>query len=171
MAQKSHKDNQKLLIRVYQPGTPSGRWGGPGRAGPAMTGMFVEPFPLDFWKLERSFVRTPHQHFIPCPHSLRRFVKKIRYLIPPSLSPYHRYACFSVIAFLVIPSSQFSESLDHNEKRCSLAQCVCHQNDGFMIIAVIQSARRPNSRSESPEILGRIVFFITAVGRSPPSSC
>jgi len=169
--QKSRKDNPKLHIRVYQPGSPGVRASGPGRAGPAMTGLFVEPFPLDFWKLERSFVRTPPQDFFPCHKSLKRFVRTARYLIPLSLSPHHRYACFSVIAFLVIPSSQFSEFLESDEKRCSSAHYVCHQNDGFVIIAVIQGARRPNSRSESPEILGRIVFFITAVGRSPPSFC
>jgi hypothetical protein len=171
VAQKSLKNNQKLVIRVYKRGGSGGRWGGPGRAGPAMTGLFVEPFPLDFWKLEKSFVRTSSPHFIPSHDSVRRFIKKIRCLVPPAVSPYHRCACFTVLAFLVIPSGQIPESLNPNDKRSSLAHCVSHQNDGFMIIAVIQSARRPNSRSESPEILGRIVFFITAVGRSPPSFC
>ena len=171
MAQTSRKHNQKVLIRVYRHGNSGGQSGGPGRAGPAMTGFFVEPLPLDFWKLERSLIRTPIPKFVSSPLCLRRFVKKIRYLVPPAISPYRRYACFTVLAFLVIPSSQLSESLNQNEKRCQLAHSVCHQNDGFMIIAVIQNARRPHSRSESPEILGRIVFFITAVGRSPPSGC
>jgi hypothetical protein len=135
-----------------------------------MAGMFVEPFPLDFWKLERSYVLSSSQNFIACHVSLRRFIKKIRCLVPPAVSPYHRYACFTVLAFLAIPASQIPESLSLNEKQSSEAHSVCHQNDGFLIIAVFQSARRPHSRSMSPEILGRIVFFISAVGRSPPSS-
>jgi hypothetical protein len=171
VAQTSRKQNQKVLIRVYRQGSSVGHWGGPGRAGPAMAGFFVEPRPLDFWKLEKSLLRTPTPKLIDCPRYLKRFVKKIRYLVPPAISPYRRYAYFTVLAFLVIPPDQLSETLSQTEKRSQLAQSVCHENDGFMIVAVIQNARRPHSRSESPEILGRIVFFITAVGRSPPPRC
>lgn len=171
MAQTSRKQNPKVLIRVYRQGNPRGQWGGPGRAGPAMAGFFVEPRPLDFWQLEKSFQRTPAPKFFASPLYLKRFVKKIRYLVPPVVSPYRRYAYFTVLAFLVIPPSQLTETLNQTEKRSQLAHSVCHENDGFMIVAVIQNARRPHSRSESPEILGRIVFFITAVGRSPPPRC
>ncbi|MBI4963335.1 MAG: hypothetical protein HY913_08660 [Desulfomonile tiedjei] len=130
-----------------------------------MSGFFVEPFPLDFWKLEKSFTRS--RVFSPFyPPWVRRFVNNIRCL---PLSPYHRYACYTIVAFLVIPSASLSESFNQDAKSRSTKPCVCYVPEGFLIVAVLHTARRRYSRSESPEILGRIVFFITAVGRSPPA--
>ncbi len=48
------RNRSKFLVRVCKKGQRVTR-GGPGWAGPALTGFFVEPFPLDFWKLEKSF--------------------------------------------------------------------------------------------------------------------
>jgi hypothetical protein len=162
---KRRKSGSNLLIPVYRHRAGLRHCGGPGRAGPAMSGLFVEPFPLDFWKLEKSFVLTPHCDAVRRLLSLKRLIRQIR-----PMSPYHGYACFTVITFLVISSPALSASLNEDARRCSSLPCFIQVHSGLFIVAVIHAARRRHSRSESPEIPGRIVFFITAVGRSPPSS-
>lgn len=162
--QKRRKSNSKLLIPVYRHRAGLKYRGGPGRAGPALAGFFVEPFPLDFWKLERSFELTSKSSPLFCAQSIRRFIRQIR-----PLSPYQGYACLTVITYLIIPAPSQSASLTEDAKRCSTTRCWCQVHSGLLIVAVVHTARRRYSRSESPEIPGRIVFFITAVGRSPPS--
>jgi hypothetical protein len=165
MVQKNRTKSSKWQVRVYRPRTRVLNRGAPGREGPAMSGFFVEPFPLDFWKLEKSFSRTRvSSPFYP--PWVRRFINNIRSL---PLSPYHRYACYTIVAFLVIPSASLSESFNQDARNQSTARHVFFVHDGLLIVAVVHTARRRHSRSESPEILGRVVFFITAVGRSPPS--
>ena len=164
MVRKKRKNGSKLLIPVYRHRAGVTCRGGPGRAGPALTGFFVEPFPLDFWKLERSFRQTASYGPVVCATSLKRLLRQIR-----PLSPYHGYACLTVITYLVIPSPTHSDSLNEDVKRCSSARCFYHVHSGLLIVALVHTARRRHSRSESPEIPGRIIFFVTAVGRSPPS--
>lgn len=164
MVPKRRKSRSKLLIPVYRHRAGLMHRGGPGRAGPAMTGLFVEPFPLDFWKLEKSFILTPRSEAFLRLQSLKRLIKQIR-----PMSQYHGYACFTVIAYLVVSSPIVSASLNEDAKRCSSSRCFFQIHSGLFIVAVIHAARRRHSRSESPEIPGRIVFFVTAVGRSPPS--
>jgi len=165
VVQKIRTNRSKWQVRVYRPGNHKLNRGGPGREGPAFTGFFVEPFPLDLWKLEKSFARsrTASPFYPPW---VRRFVNNIRNL---PLSPYHRYTCYTIVAFLVIPSASLSESFNQDAKSHSTNRCVYYVHDGFLIVAVVHTARRRHSRSESPEILGRTVFFILATGRSPPS--
>ena len=165
MVQKNRTKRSKWQVRVYRPRTRVLNRGAPGREGPAMSGFFVEPFPLDFWKLEKSFAKTRvSSPFYP--PWVRRFVNNIRCL---PLSPYHRYTCYTIIAFLVIPSASLSESFNQDAKSHATNRCVYYVHDGVLIVAVVHTARRRHSRSESPELLGRIVFFIIATGRSPPS--
>jgi len=165
VVQKKRTSNSRWQVRVYRPRARALNRGAPGRESPAMSGFFVEPFPLDFWKLEKSFARTRvSSPFYP--PWIRRFVQNIRSL---PLSPYHRYTCYTIVAFLVIPSASLSESFNQDARSYSSSRSVYHVHDGLLIVAVVHTARRRHSRSESPEILGRIVFFITATGRSPPS--
>ncbi len=169
MSRKRHKESYQWLIRVGRKPAPKGPGGGPGRAGPAFADFFVAPFPLDFWKLETSFARTRPTPLLVYPNCVKSFIKGVRNRIPRPLSQRHRYTYFTFIALLLIPSPTLSDSIATDAKRCSLLRRIFTLDDGFFIVAITQRVRRRYSRSESPEILGRIVFFITAVGRSPPS--
>jgi hypothetical protein len=169
VSRKRHKESYQLLIRVGRKPISNGSAGGPGRAGPAFADFFVEPFPLDFWNLEKSFARTRPTPLLVYPSCIKSFVKGVRNRNPRPLSQRHRCTYFTFIALLLIPSPTLSDSIATDAKRCSLTRRILTLDDGFFIVAVIQAIRRPHSRSESPEILGRIVFFITAVGRSPPA--
>jgi len=164
VAPKSHKTRARVLIPVHRQTGGLSHMGGPGRAGPALTGFFVEPFPIDFWKLKRSFaLSAPSSPFLGA-QSLRRLSKQGRHL-----SPYQSYACLAIITFFVIPSPTQAASLNEDAKRCSSTRCFYQVLSGLLIVAIVHAARGRHSRWESPEIPGRIVFFITAVGRSPPS--
>lgn len=168
MSRKSPNNSCRWLARVCRKQTRKSSSGGPGRAGPALTGFFVEPFPLDFWKLEKSFVRSPSNPLLVYPSCVKSFVKNIRNLNPRTLSSRYRHTYFTFIALLIVPFPTLSDSIANDAKRCSLARRGGTPSGGFVIVAFIQRVRRRHSRSESPEILGRIIFFITAVGRSPP---
>lgn len=170
MARKSLKAGSTVVIGVRPNGRTVVRWGGPGRAGPAFTGLFVEPFALDFWKLEKSFILTPASNPFPCHRAVKRLSNHVRGLSRQPLLPHHRTAFLTVIAFLVIPSPTLSDSLSEDARRFSSTLCFCQVHGGLLIVAVLHTARKLHSRSVSPEIPGRIIFFITAVGRSPPSS-
>jgi hypothetical protein len=162
---KRRKSKSELLIPLCRRRAGLSHHGGPGRAGPAMADFFVQPFPLDFWRLEKSYELTAKLGPFISVQNIRRLIRQIR-----PLSPYQGYACLTVITFFVIPSPNQSASLNEDAKRCSLARCFCQVHSGLLVVAVVHTARRRHSRSESPEIPGRIVFFVTAVGRSPPSS-
>lgn len=169
MARRKTTSNCRSVIRVYLKRAcrvPS--LGGPGRAGPAMAGFFVEPVGLDFWNLEKSFVMTRATGARVFPNCLRSFVRNIRTLTPLTLFPRHRYTYLTFIALLIVPFPVLTDSIASDAKRCSVERRICTLNDGYVLVAVIQTVRRPHSRSESPEILGRVVFFVLAVGRSPP---
>ncbi len=168
MSRKRHKESYQLLIRVgRKPGSNvSAR--GPGRAGPAFADFCVQPFPLDFWKLEKSFERTRPTPLLVYPSCIKSFIKLARNRIPRPLSKRHRCAYLTFMSLLLIPPPTLLDSIATDARRCSLSSWILPLEDGFLIIAVIQTVRRRHSRSESPEILGRVVFFITAVGRSPP---
>lgn len=167
---KSPKNSCQCVVRVFRKRTrkSKGPAGGPGRAGPALTGFFVEPVPLDFWKLEKSFVRSPSDPLIIYPSRLKSFIKNVRNLNPRTLSSKYRHAYFTFIALLIVPLPTLSDSIADDAKRCSSARRVGAFSGGFVIVALVQRAKRRHSRSESPEIPGRIIFFIVAVGRSPP---
>ncbi len=169
MSRKSPKNSCRWLIRVCRKRTRKRSSGGPGRAGPALTGFFVEPFPLDFWKLEKSFTKSPTTPLLVYPSCVKSFVKNIRNLNPRTLSPRYRQTYLTFIALLIVPFPTLSDSIADDVKRCSSARRVGAMNGGFVIVALVQRARRRHSKSESPEILGRIIFFIVAVGRSPPN--
>ncbi len=165
MVRKNNAKVSRWQVRVYRPRTRVLDQTAPGREAPAMSCFFVEPFPLNFWKLEKSFART-RVSSLSYLLWVRRFVRNLRCL---PLPPYHRYTCYTIVAFLAIPSASLSESFNQEARNQSTARHVDFVHDGLLIVAVVHTARRRHSRSESPEILGRIVFFITAVGRSPPS--
>ncbi len=169
MSRKRHKESYQWLIRVGRKPAPNGCARGPGRAGPAFADFSVEPFPLDFWKLEKSFVRTRPTPLLVYPSCIKSFIKRARNRIPRPLSHRHRCTYLTFIALLLTPSPTLSDYIATDAKRCSLARWTLTLDDGFLIVAVIQTVGRLHSKSESPEILGRIVFFITAVGRSPPA--
>ncbi|MBI5251768.1 MAG: hypothetical protein HY912_19925 [Desulfomonile tiedjei] len=168
MVRRDFKGGSKFIVRVYKKGQPATRWGGPGRAGPALDGLFVEPTPLDFWKLEKSFRLSKPSRLFACPKTIRRFVQRFREGSQPTLSPYRRQACLMVIAFFVVPSSNLTDSVSQDARRCSQVPNVSQEHGGLLIIEIVQTSRGRHSRSASPEIPGRIVFFVTAVGRSPP---
>ncbi len=168
LSRKSPKNSCQWLVRLYRKQTRESSAGGPGRAGPALTGFFVEPFPLDFWKLEKSFTKSPSTPILVYPSCVKSLIKNIRNLNPRTLSPRYRHTCFTLIALLIVPFPTLSDSIADDAKRCSLARRDGTMNGGFVIVALVQRAKRRHSRSESPEILGRIIFFIVAVGRSPP---
>jgi hypothetical protein len=168
VSRKSQKNSCQWLIRVYRKRTRKIASGGPGRAGPTLAGFFVEPLPLDFWKLEKSFTRSPSTPLLVYPSCVKSFVKNIRNLNPRTLSSRYRHTYFTFIALLIVPFPTLSDSIATDVKRCSSVRRVGAMNGGFIIVALVQRAKRRHSKSESPEILGRIIFFITAVGRSPP---
>ncbi len=157
------------MVRVYRRQSLKGPGAGPGWAGPAFGDFFVEPFPLDFWKLEKSFAKTSGASFLAGPTHRKTFLRNVRNLIPRPFSPRYRYTYFTFIALLIVPTPTLSDSIATDAKRCSLIRRTWTLDDGLFIVTVVQKRRPRHSRSESPEILGRIVFFITAVGRSPPS--
>lgn len=168
VSRNSPKNSCKCLVQAYRKRTHKSSSGGPGRAGPSLSGFFVEPFPLDFWKLEKSFTKSPSTPILVYPSCVKSLIKNIRNLNPRTLSPRYRHTCFTLIALLIVPFPTLSDSIADDAKRCSSARRDGAMTGGFVIVALVQRARRRHSRSESPEILGRIVFFIVAVGRSPP---
>ena len=168
VSRKSPNNSCQWLIRAYRKKARKTSLGGPGRAGPALTGFFVEPLPLDFWKLEKSFTRSSTTPLLVYPSCVKSFVKNIRNLNPRTLSSRYRHTYFTFIALLIVPFPTLSDSIATDVKRCSSARRACTLNGGLVIVALVQRARRRHSKSESPEILGRIIFFITALGRSPP---
>jgi hypothetical protein len=168
VSRKLQKNSCQWLIRAYRKKTRKTSSGGPGRAGPTLTGFFVEPFPIDFWKLEKSFKKSPSTPLLVYPGCVKSFVKNIRNLNPRTLSARYRQTYFTFIALLIVPFPTLSDSIADDVKRCSSGRRSCSMNGGFVIVALVQRARRRHSKSESPEILGRIIFFIVAVGRSPP---
>lgn len=144
-------------------------WGGPGREGPALDGLFVEPRPLDFWKLEKSRALSPRSSPIPYPRALKRLLHHVRGLSLQPLVPRYQYTFLTVITYLIIPSSTLSDLVNEDGKRFCSTRSLCQVHGSLLIVAIVHTARSRYSRSRSPEIPGRIVFFITAVGRSPPS--
>jgi hypothetical protein len=168
VSRKSPKNSRQWLVRLYPKQTGQSSWGGPGRAGPALADFFVEPFPLDFWKLEKSFTRSPSTPLLVYPSCVKSLIKNFRNLNPRTLSSKYRHTYFTFIALLIVPLPTLSDSIANDAKRCSSARRDGNLNGGFVIVALVQRARRRHSRSESPEIAGRIIFFIVAVGRSPP---
>jgi hypothetical protein len=163
------KRGSKLLIGVYKRGKPVTRNGGPGRAGLAFGDFCVEPFPLDFWKLKRSFSLSRPSGRFACPQTIRRLAQRFRLGGHLPLSPYHRQACLMVIAFFVIASPTSTDSVTQDARRISLVPSIGQAHAGLLIVEVVQTSIRRGSRARSPEIPGRIVFFVSAVGRSPPS--
>jgi hypothetical protein len=169
VARQHVKAKSTVLIGVRRNARTMVRWGGPGRVGPAFAGLFVEPLTLDFWKLEKSFVLTPSSSPFPCPRAVKRLSNQVRGLSRQPFLPHHRHALLTVIAFLVIPASTPSASLSEDARRLCSTLCLCQVHGGLLVVAVVHTARKRHSRSDSPELSGRIVFFITAVGRSPPT--
>jgi hypothetical protein len=169
VARKHVKARSTVLIGMPRNGRTVVRWGGPGRVGPAFAGFFVEPFALDFWKLEKSFALSRAFSPFSCSRALKRLSNHVRGVSHQPFLPHHRYAFLTVITYLVIPASTLSDTLNEDGKRFCSTRCLCQVHGGLLVVAVVHTARKRHSRSESPEISGRIVFFITAVGRSPPS--
>jgi hypothetical protein len=167
VVRRNFKNRSKFLVRVCKKGQRVTHWGAPGWAGPALTGFFVEPFPLDFWKLEKSFSLSRPSRLFACTKAIRHFAQHFKQGAQPPLSPYRRRACMMVVAFFVIPSPNSTDSVTQDARRCS--QVVSQEHGGLLIIEIVQTSRARHSKSESPEIPGRIVFFVTAVGRSPPA--
>jgi hypothetical protein len=165
MVQKKRTKRSQWQVRVYRHLTRVREGEPPSRVGPAMSDFSVEPFPLAYWKLDKSFIRTSSVSPL-FPPRLRCFVQNIRSL---PLSAFHRNTCYTIVAFLVIPSASVPESFNQDARIHAAKRFGYYMHDGLLVFAVVHTARRRHSRSESPELLGRIVFFITAVGRSPPA--
>jgi hypothetical protein len=169
VARSDFRRGSKLLIRVYKREKPLTRYRGPGKAGLAFGDFCVEPFPLDFWKLKKSFSLSRPSGLFACPQTIRRLAQRFRLGGHLPLSPYHRQACLMVIAFFVIPSPTPTDSLTQDARRISLVPSIGQEHAGLLVVEVVQTSIRRGSRARSPEIPGRIVFFVSAVGRSPPS--
>lgn len=157
----------KKLSRVRQPGVRL-TLVGPGRAGHALADFWVEPQPLAYWKLKKSFVRIPPSSLFMCPRWIGRFIDKVRGSHTRPLSPRERCLCLTVVTFLFIPFPYSSQSVSEDARRCSSTCGAREFQGGLLIVAVVQTARYRHSRSQAPEMPGRIVFFVVAMGRSPP---
>lgn len=163
-----HMTNRSLrkLNPAYQHGTRAVPFA-PGREGPAMADFFAEPLSLDFWKLRKSFVRTRSSALLICPRWIGILIKKVTGSVARPLSPSQRL-CLIVTTLLLMPLARPLQWFRAEGKRCSSTPCACQSRGNVLHEAVGHAARRRHSRSESPEIPGRIVSFITAIGRSPP---
>lgn len=142
---------------------------GPGREVPALADFCVEPQLLEFWKLKKSFARTRASNFIIYWGGIERAIKTIRHSAVRPLSPRQRYVCLTVVALLLIPLPNPLQSLREDARRWSSNRCGYKLHRVLLVIAVAHTAKRRHSRSESPEIPGRTIFFVVATGRSPPS--
>ncbi len=166
-----HKDKRFRKIHLSsRDGAPVARFG-PERAGPAFADFCVEPQLLAFWKLKNSFVRTPPPHFVICPKCIARFVRQVMGSSSHSLSPSQRFVFLTVATLFLFPSRGPSESLElliEEGRRCSSPRCACKLSGCLLDEAVGQPAMRRHSRSQAPELPGRMVFFTIATGRSPP---
>jgi hypothetical protein len=160
-------DSLKQLSRTHQPGLRL-TFLGPGRVGPALADFWVEPQPLAYWKLKKSFVRTPPYNLSVCRRHMGRFVESARGPISRPLSPRERCLCQTIVTLLFNPFPYSSQSVSEDARRCSSARCAREFHGGLLIVAIVQTARHRHSRSQGPEMLGRIVFFVVATGRSPP---
>jgi hypothetical protein len=158
------------LIKVYKLRTNTGACAAPGRIGPAMAGFFVEPMPLDYWRLKKSLKLTRNSPPLPCPDSLMRCFGKFIGILRHSSEPDSRRAYCAIIALLVIPTQTLSETVPHFYNRSRAIRYVFPIDGEIVIVAVVFGERRRHSSLASPEIIGRVVFFILAVGRSPPAS-
>jgi hypothetical protein len=139
----------------------------PGREGPAMADFFAEPQTLDFWKLRKSFVRTRSSALQICPRCIGILIKKVTGSVARPLSPSQRI-CLVVGTLVLIPLARPLQWFLAEGRRCASTLCAWQSLGSVLREAVGHAARRRHSRSESPEIPGRIVSFITAIGRSPP---
>ena len=163
-----HMTNRSLrkLKPAYQHGTRTVLFP-PGREGPAMADFFAEQQTLDFWKLRKSFVRTRSSALLICPRCIGVLIKKVTGSVARRLSP-SQGICLVVATLLLIPLARPLQRFRAEGRRCSSTPCACQSRGSVLHEAVGHAARRRHSRSESPEIPGRIVSFITAIGRSPP---
>ena len=143
---------------------------GPGRAGPALADFCVEPLPLDFWKLKRSNVRTPAPVLLICPHRFARFIKRLKGTATDPFVPSRRHACLLVAILFAIPSATVAAAEGRGGKDYTLALCVCQLDAGTIGTGLKQAPKGRYARWQSPEIPGRVIFFIVATGRSPPCS-
>jgi hypothetical protein len=163
-----HMTNRSLrkLNPAYQHGTSAVPFA-PGREGPAMADFFAEPLSLDFWKLRKSFVRTRSSALLVCPRCIGILIKKVTGSVASRLSPSQR-VCLVVGTLLLIPLARPLQWFRAEGRRCASTLCACQSWGSVLHEAVGHAARRRHSRSQSPEIPGRIVSFIIAIGRSPP---
>lgn len=143
---------------------------GPGREAPALADFCVEPQLLEFWELKKSFARTPRLKFAMYGSGIQRVIKIIRHSATRPLTPRQRCVCLTMVALLLIPLPHSSQSVRENAIRCSSTRCAYRLHRVLLIVAVEHTARRRHSRAQSPDIPGRIIFFVTATGRSPPSA-
>jgi len=141
---------------------------GPGRAGPALTDFWAEPLPLDYWKLKKSFDRTRASSPILYSRYIAPVLRRVLTSATRPLSSCGQYTCLTVVTLLLIPFPIPSEAIQADARRCSSSHCAYLLHSGLLIIIVGHAAARRHSRSQSPEIPGRIIFFVTATGRSPP---
>ncbi len=142
---------------------------GPGREGPAFADFCIEPQLLDFWGLEKSFARTRLPRFIRFLGRARRAIKTAHQSAARPLSPRQKYVCLTLVALFVIPSITSFQSVRENVLSRFSTRCAYQLRRVLLIIAVAYTAKRRHSRSQSPEIPGRISFFVIATGRSPPA--
>lgn len=141
---------------------------GPGRAGPAMADFWVEPQPLDFWNLKKTFVKTPPSDFFIGSQFIELFLRQVRGSDARQLSKRQSYVCLTAVVLLFIPFPNSSQFVSEDARRCSSTLCSCDLDSGVLIVAVVQTARYRRSWSQAPETPGRITFFVIATGRSPP---
>jgi hypothetical protein len=158
----------KWLVKIYRLQAERGVRPCPGRIGPAMAGFFVEPMPLDFWRLKKSPRRSPQSSFPPLPAPLHRCFDKLRDVLRHSPEPAATSARFAIVTLLAVPTQPPLPTTPNCYNQRLAIRYVFPIDGGIVIVALVFGERRRYSRLASPEIIGRIVFFILAVGRSPP---
>lgn len=141
---------------------------GPGRADPAPVDFRTKPLPPMIWRLETSFVRTPAPDPIISNQHSRPIIKQA--LSSTMRRLYQHQGCVPPAATKP-PLTQLttaSESIREYSKYYSANSCIKLFHRSSLIISVVPTAARRHCRSLSPEIPGRIVFFVIETGRSPP---
>lgn len=141
---------------------------GPGREIATMGEFCIEPQLLSLWKLKKSVAKSLSSHVPVLPRCIGRSIKRSKGPLGHSLSLDQKLAFLSVSAYLLLPSSGTPQLIQAEGTTCSGTRCACRLHGSLLREVVSHTARRRHSRSLSPELPGRIIFFIAAMGRSPP---
>ncbi len=145
-------------------------WVSPLRLRPVTSDLAIELLPFWATKSDEPIDQIPAPTHVVHPISVRTVRELFRNLNPRALAPKRRFACFTIVALLVIPVPVLLDWMAPSFNRRSLARRASSTKAGLMVVAVYRSERPFYFRFETPEIPGRTRFLIIAIGRSPPAA-